>query len=234
MIQRKCGSSLIVKEGRLKEILKNLEDCDSFADVGCDHGYISEMMLSLSKCGRAYLSDISAKSVQKAAPLTEKYKGRALLIVCDGLTSVPECEQVLIAGMGGREIIKILKSAPFKPVKLTLQPMKDSENLRRFLIESGYSLERDYTFFAANGKYYDILKAKAKSDSYTEREYRYGRDNLNFPSESYVNHIGKMLKITSERLESAKSGASKAQLTKKYDELKEVFEYVCERFARNN
>ena len=164
---------------RLRVIYSEIPACESFADVGCDHGYISEAMLCGGKCKKAFFSDVSEKCLDKAKKLLEEYvaEGAAEGILCDGLNEVPETECALIAGMGGEEIIKILKNAPFLPEKLVLQPMKNVEKLRTFLVKFGYKIVKDYVFFAEN-RFYDLIKAERGKDVLTEEEREFGRTNL--------------------------------------------------------
>ena len=88
---------------RLKEIFSLLPECESFADVGCDHGYIAEAMLKSGKCKRAVMSDVSEKCLEKAKKLNAEFikNGVAEAVLSDGLKKVPRTECVLIAGMGG-------------------------------------------------------------------------------------------------------------------------------------
>ena len=84
---------------RLETIYQSLAPCKKLADVGCDHGYIADAMLSRGKAERAVISDISAPSLKKAADLLERnHPGRYTAVVCDGLKGVDsDCDQVLIA-----------------------------------------------------------------------------------------------------------------------------------------
>ena len=50
---------------RIDMLCSLLERANTFADVGCDHGYCSEYMLKNGLCERAILSDISKGSLQK-------------------------------------------------------------------------------------------------------------------------------------------------------------------------
>ena len=133
---------------RLKEIFSLLPECESFADVGCDHGYIAEEMLK----------------------------------------KVPRTECVLIAGMGGEEIIKILSESPFVPEKILLQPMKNADKVRVYIAENGYKILKDYIFFA-EGKYYVLILAERGADKLTAEEAEFGRTNLQNPSEAFVRYI---------------------------------------------
>ena len=51
---------------RLEEIFSVLPSSEIFADIGCDHGYISKQMLDSGKANKVLFADISAKSLKKA------------------------------------------------------------------------------------------------------------------------------------------------------------------------
>ncbi|MBQ3116332.1 MAG: SAM-dependent methyltransferase [Clostridia bacterium] len=164
---------------RLTEIFSVLPDCDTFADVGCDHGYMTLAMLKAGKCKRAIISDISEKCLQKARELLSGYilDGRVDSVVCDGLEKVGKCDLALIAGMGGEEIISIVKNAPHLPENLVLQPMKNVDKVRVACVEAGYRIEKDYVFFAS-GIYYNLILLQKGEDKLSQEEIEFGRTNL--------------------------------------------------------
>ena len=55
---------------RIDTLCSLLEKVETFADVGCDHGYCSEYMLKNGLCKKAILSDVSRGSLAKAEKLT--------------------------------------------------------------------------------------------------------------------------------------------------------------------
>ena len=116
---------------RLKRIFAEIPICKVFADVGCDHGYIAKAMIDSRKCEKVVISDISEQCLSKAQKLLreELANDKALSIVTDGLKDLPYCDCVLIAGMGGEEIVKIIINSPFLPEKFVLQPMKNAEKV---------------------------------------------------------------------------------------------------------
>ena len=127
---------------RLRVLCGELRPCARFADVGCDHGYCTQYMLERNLCRTAVISDISAGSLHKAETLLAPYiaEGRVRSVCCAGLSDIPrDTDEVLIAGMGGEEIVSILEEG-FLPPVLVLQPMKNAPKLRRFLLERGYAL----------------------------------------------------------------------------------------------
>ena len=130
---------------RIDVLCSLLTKAKVFADVGCDHGYCSEYMLENGLCERAILSDISAGSLDKAKRLLSGYiaSGRAEAVLGDGFFGVPESvDEVLIAGMGGSEIVGILSDETFGflPRTFVFQPMHDAEKLRRYLVSAGFHL----------------------------------------------------------------------------------------------
>ena len=189
---------------RIDELCSLLQKTDVFADVGCDHGYCSEYMLENGLCDKAILSDISEGSLAKAKSLLAPYirSGRAVAVLGDGFLGVPkEVGEVLIAGMGGSEIVSILsdKKHGFMPKRFVFQPMHDAEKLRRYIYANGGYIERDYTF--EDGKFYDVIcggrieGAERIQDEipYTDAEYEFGRENLKtFPS-AFVKRMKRLI-----------------------------------------
>ena len=166
--------------GRIEELCALTDPCASFADVGCDHGYIARHVLKSGKCGNVLITDISPKCLAKAERLLAEYikSGKCRAVCCDGLKSVPtDTEQVLIAGMGGEEIIKIL-SEGFIPEKFILQPMKNADKLRKFLLDSGCKLTYDGIF--RDEKFYFVIKGEriGGNENYTPLCLAFGRDSI--------------------------------------------------------
>ena len=186
---------------RIETLCSLLIKTEVFADVGCDHGYCSEYMLKNGLCEKAILSDISKGSLAKAEELLAEYiqDGRAVSVLGDGFYGVPkDVGEVLIAGMGGSEIVSILsdKTYGFMPNRFVFQPMHDAEKLRRYILENGGEIERDFTF--ADGKFYDVIcgkKAKGRGQvrDYSEAEYEFGRENLEKMPTDFVKRTKKHL-----------------------------------------
>ncbi len=178
--------------GRIAEICSCLTPARVFADVGCDHGYMTRYMLKNNLCGRAYITDIHAGSLEKAKILLkdEVEAGRCIPVLCDGLDGVKEpCDLVLIAGLGGEEIVKILSRVPL-PARFVLQPMKNSGKLRAYLVERGAKILSDRTF--EDGKFYDLIVGEGQGgDDYSDFEIKYGRDNLRTPSAAFLRFLEK-------------------------------------------
>ena len=187
---------------RIQTLCGLLEKTDVFADVGCDHGYCTQYALQNGLCNHAIFSDISAGSLDKAKKLLSAFvsEGKATAVLGGGFYGVDkEVGQVLIAGMGGCEIVKILsdKSHGFLPKKFVFQPMLNADKLRRWIVENGGVITRDFTFFA-EGKYYDVVCGRkaleGETERYTDLEYEFGRDNLKERGKDFLSRIEKLLK----------------------------------------
>ena len=189
---------------RIDTLCSLLTKTDVFADVGCDHGYCSEFMLQNDLCEHAILSDISKGSLQKAELLLASYieEGCAQSVLGDGFYGVPNTVGlVLIAGMGGSEMVSILSDQKygFMPKRFVFQPMHDGEKLRRYILENGGYIERDFTF--EDGKFYEVITGGKRVDGgqvcderpYTEAEYEFGRENLRTFPEAFVKRMQKLI-----------------------------------------
>ena len=119
-------------------------------------------------------------------------------VLGDGFFGVPKTvEQVLIAGMGGSEIVGILSDEKygFLPELFVFQPMKDSEKLRKYLLENGGYIERDYTF--EDGKYYDVICGRKRrgeeKQEYSALELEFGKENIALKPEAFQKRMKKLL-----------------------------------------
>ena len=213
---------------RIDTLCSLLVRSSTFADVGCDHGYCSEYALKNQLCEKVYFSDVSRGSLAKAQALLAPYveDGSAVGVLGDGFYGVPNTvEQVLIAGMGGSEMVAILSHEKygFMPKRFVLQPMHDSEKLRRYLLENGVYIERDFTF--QDTKFYDVIVGGKADEThqtlpYTNAEYEFGRENLRTPTEAFVKRTKKLISSVEKYLRiPSLQEASRAELQEKKKKL---------------
>jgi tRNA A22 N-methylase len=87
----------------------------------------------------------------------------------------------------------------FMPKRFVFQPMHDAEKLRRYILENGGYIEKDYTF--QDVKFYDVIVGGKREDggqvfdesSYTDAEYEFGRDNLKSYPDAFTARLRKLL-----------------------------------------
>lgn len=214
---------------RLSTIFSEFEQCDKFADIGCDHGYCAEYMLEKNLCEHAVVSDISAESLKKAQLLLSGYAacGKVTSVCCNGMENIPkDCDFVLIAGMGGEEIVAILKNG-YIPQKLLLQPMKNTRKVREFLLAEGLEITADYTF--ADGKYYDLIKAAKTGGKsvYTDLELEFGRDNLLHPSADFIMKLQSEIVKKESYLKAPLGKSAEQDVGNSLRKLQEVYHVAC-------
>ena len=162
---------------RLNKIFSLLPSCEVFADIGCDHGYIAKAMLKSGKCQKVIIADISSKCLEKAQNLLkdEINLGSCESVVSNGFDKVNCCDLALIAGMGGQEIVDIIKRANAQnklPDKLILQPMKNCDIVRSVAVENGYKIVFDKVFKSGK-KFYNIISLEKGEDYLTSEEIEF-------------------------------------------------------------
>ncbi len=150
---------------RLAAIAAAVPEGSRVIDVGTDHGYIPVWLAEKGRSPRMLASDIAAaplEGARRTAALhgcTDKIEFR----LCDGLSgcTADEVDAIIIAGMGGETIAKILTAAPWAAQKLlALQPQSKIYELRMWLNENGYTV-RDAALVTDEGRIYVVWQVRA-------------------------------------------------------------------------
>lgn len=162
--------------------------CDTVADIGCDHAYLSVWLLRECKARYAYACDVRPGPLEKASETIRFFhmEERAETILCDGLEGlVPgDADVIVMAGMGGELMTRILTDGAGVAARskcLLLQAQSDRESVRRKVEELGFVIT-DERCVVEDGKFYLCMSAVPASDvsaearePYEPWEYRYGR-----------------------------------------------------------
>ena len=198
---------------RIKKICGEIEPCLTLCDVGCDHGYIAKYALDNNFCQRAIITDISKKSLEKAIFLLRDYidSGRVLHYRTDGFSGIKEhIDTAVIAGMGGMEIIEILKNANTLPEKLVLQPMKNAESLRQYIC-ADYRIIKDFIFYEGR-HYYNLLSLRRGGENLSALQIKYGKTNLQEASDDFARFLKSQITKTKSYLKRSDSDILKERL----------------------
>ena len=119
------------------------------ADIGTDHGYLPCYMAAEGLCDKAYACDVAEKPLESAAAhIAENgLESKVTPILSCGLEKVPndELTDIVIAGMGGELIVRILEDYPWltsaePAINLVLQPMTKWDTLRQWLYSNGFEV----------------------------------------------------------------------------------------------
>lgn len=152
------------------------------ADIGTDHGYVPIYLALNQRIPSAIAMDINEGPLNKAREhiLSHHLEGRIETRLSDGLDKLlpGEADTVLIAGMGGALMSKIIEkgSDVLKDVpELILQPQSEIAQFRHFLHEHAYKIVKEHMLID-DGKYYVMMKAVHGEEVYAdEPAYIYGR-----------------------------------------------------------
>ena len=152
------------------------------ADVGCDHAYTSIYLVDRGIAPQVIAMDVNAGPLARAKENVRKFgmEEKISLRLSDGLAKLlpGEADTVLIAGMGGPLMERILTACPdtLATVKeLVLQPQSEIGEFRRFVQSVGFRITEE-DMLVEDGKYYTILRAERGEDvPWTEEEYLYGK-----------------------------------------------------------
>ena len=206
---------------RLRIIFNEIPQCEVFADIGCDHGYIAKAMLKSGKASKVIISDVSEKCLDKARELLSEdiALGRVESVVSDGFDKIDDCSTALIAGMGGEEIINILYKAKNLPETLILQPMKNCDKVRCFVVENGYKIDKDFVF-KAGGKFYDLIVLSIGKDNLTEEEIEFGRTNVAERNCDFIEMVNSRINKYNDYLKTIPDGQRKREILLEIERLK--------------
>ncbi len=170
---------------RLQTVAMAVTPGNRIADVGTDHGYIPIYLVKKGVCPKAYAMDVNKGPLARAAEhiKQEMLSGRIETRLSDGLLklSPEEADTIIIAGMGGELICRILREASqFLSAgrELILQPQSEWFKVRHLLHDAGYHIAGEW-FLKEDGKYYVVIKAlpapAGQQESYPDEfHYAYG------------------------------------------------------------
>ena len=169
---------------RLETIIERMPDAGCLADIGCDHAYVAIEAVRRGRAARALACDVRKGPLQQAAEhiLCAGLAGKIETRLSDGLEKVApgEADTVVVAGMGGPLMERILQGRLGDFAHFVLSPQSEIPHFRRFLLAEGMQIDEE-TMLIDEGKYYVILNvsqraAAAASDSMyvTEEDFLYG------------------------------------------------------------
>lgn len=167
---------------RLKTVASLVTEGYRVADIGTDHAYVPIFLVTEGLTEWALAMDIGRGPLERAS---EHIKERGLqdkieTRLSDGLSAYRqgEADSIVIAGMGGALMVRILTDGADKCTglkELILSPQSEIFLVRRFLVQHGWSIEREI-MLEEDGKYYTVMRAvPGESSPMKAAEEIYGR-----------------------------------------------------------
>jgi tRNA (adenine22-N1)-methyltransferase len=168
---------------RLAKVAAQVPAGLAFADIGTDHALLPCALVEGGCVPSAIAVDVAPGSVERArqnvAKLHEGWRACVDVRLGDGLKALRpnEVATVVIAGMGGETIRRILAQSPAQLSglsRLVLSPNKGAEVLRRSLVKMGWrdmagEMVRDRAHF------YPVVAWERGASRWSEADYRWGR-----------------------------------------------------------
>lgn len=143
-----------------------LAACGRVADIGADHGLLSRWLAGQASVRHVHATErLPRGEASLRATLGDRIAaGRVSVHLGDGLAPLAglDLDAVVLAGMGGRTIVRIL-SAAAAPRRVVLQPQSEPWRVRRWLFESGWGLVEELYAHDA-GRNYLVLCAEPDRD----------------------------------------------------------------------
>lgn len=133
------------------------------ADIGTDHAYLPVCLCRSGKCPSAIAADINPEPLKRGRSTIAEagMSGCIETRLSNGLQRIgaDEVDDIVIAGMGGELIAKIIAESDFasdSSKHFILQPMTKSEYLISWLCENGFKIIKQDCCIAAE-KCYTVL-----------------------------------------------------------------------------
>lgn len=152
---------------RLKLVASFVEPGALVADVGTDHGYVPIWLVQEGVAAGGIAMDVNQGPLERAKAHIAAcgLSGRIQVRLGDGLSALSgeEADTVIIAGMGGPLIVRILTEGletARRMKRLILSPQSEIWSVRAFLERNGFVIE-DEAMTEEDGKYYTVICARS-------------------------------------------------------------------------
>ena len=200
-------------------------------DVGTDHALLPVSLLLQKTVESAIATDIRSGPLKNARRTALRYSVPLDLRLCDGLSGVGagEVDTVVIAGMGGESVSRILQDAPWTKTgpALILQPMTRSEMLRLFLAHNGYAIHSEH-LACENRRIFVVLRAMGGEMRLSPAEAYTGLGEPVTGAEYYPAYLSAVrTRLLKEHIGLAAGGSERRR-----DELADIIREIDERRAR--
>lgn len=175
---------------RLSERLQMVADLvsvkNSVADIGCDHGYTSLYLAQSAGVRHVIAMDINEGPLERAREhiMQAQMENCMETRLSDGAKALhpQEVEGMVISGMGGALMVKILSESRLVAAslkELIIQPQSEISLVRRYLHQAGFAIAQERMTLDAD-KFYVAIRAVPGQETYgTDRQaqlyYHYGK-----------------------------------------------------------
>ena len=178
---------------RLEAVVELCPNAKIIADIGCDHGLVTAELILENKTDMVIATEKSEQCLNKAVLLVDSINISPFVSFRkgDGFSAITKHDRVnvaIIAGMGGDEIIHILDNKPKRLFNFILQPMKDVQRLRYYLMTHGYRFLVD-KLVKEDDKYYTVMSVTRGVEQLSDLEIYFGKSNFTDSYEVFYEYL---------------------------------------------
>ena len=209
----------------------------NLVDIGTDHGYVPIWFLQNQRIASAIAMDVNKGPLARAKENRDKYGFSEVmdLRLSNGFEKLQpgEGDSVLIAGMGGPLMIRIIEEGRKNASSIqtwVLQPQSEIPSVRRYLHEHDFIIGEEI-MLKDERKYYMAMKAvPGKEASWNRLEYLFGKYLLEQKHSVLKAFIEKQTelykKISQQLIESNQTASERYQEVVGYlEDLKQAMTY---------
>ncbi|HHY24723.1 MAG TPA: SAM-dependent methyltransferase [Clostridiaceae bacterium] len=203
-------------KGRLALISQKVPKCNIVCDVGTDHAYVPIYLLKRGICEKAIVTDINKGPIHIAQRNIKEHQLDEFIEtrIGDGLEPLKDSEVdgIIIAGMGGKLIERILSNGISKAKRaefLILQPMNSEEIVTSWLYKNKFEIV-DEELVKEDSKIYNIKTAKwtGKPNKFNEVELYISNKLINNRNTVLDEYINKKIKMLNNKISGIKLSKS--------------------------
>ena len=171
------------------------------SDVGSDHAFVAIGAVKNGFAKNAVASDIRKGPLETGRENALRAGVNVDFVLSDGLDALADrqFDCICICGMGGEMIADILSRAGAQAYcRLFLQAMSAQDDLRKYLWENGFTIEKE-VYTSERGKPYAILSVvyTGKNTPFCYPELFLGKEQP--MTRDYASYVGKMKSQASKR-----------------------------------
>lgn len=199
-------------DSRLSAAASLVRQGKTVADIGTDHAYLLGYLLQNKIISKGIAADLRQGPLDNAKRtlIDCGELENVRLVLSDGLDELKkgDCEDIVIAGMGGILIKEILERTDWvfdSNIHIVAQPMTHAEVLRKFYAENGFEILKETA--ATDGKrYYCIISAQYNGKKCKrEHWYYYVGELIKNTDEVSLLYISKVVTALEKKLNAIKA-----------------------------
>lgn len=189
---------------RLQRVASFVDNNKKIIDIGCDHALLSIYLVQNKDPLKVIASDINEGPLIHARENIKKYRveNKIKVKLGSGIEPIEEdIDTIIISGMGGLNMIGILKYYPHKYKNVNtiiLSPNSDTNIVRKEICKLGFYI-KDEILVKDKNIIYPVIKFERGKKKYSYKDYLYGPVLIEKHDALFVEYIKKE-KVMKEKL----------------------------------